>query len=78
MSDDVFEPLDHDLLTLEENFEEAHEELDELCQNTAVASEPDSMRLYLQEIGATPLLKPEEELYFADWFVKAIKMLPRK
>lgn len=65
MSDDVFEPLDHDLLTLEENFEEAHEELDELCQNTAVASEPDSMRLYLQEIGATPLLKPEEELYFA-------------
>jgi RNA polymerase nonessential primary-like sigma factor len=65
VSDDVFEPLDHDLMLLEENFEEEPDNLEELYQATAVTSEPDSMRLYLQEIGTTPLLKPEEELYFA-------------
>jgi RNA polymerase nonessential primary-like sigma factor len=66
VSDDIFDPSEHDLILLEETVEEA-ENLEELYQTTSAKAnvEPDSTRLYLQEIGVTPLLKPDEEFHLA-------------
>lgn len=65
MSDDIFDPSEHELILLEETVKKESEDLEEIYKANPINAEPDTMRLYLQEIGATPLLKPEEELHLA-------------
>ncbi len=65
MSNDILDPLEHELILLEETVEEETEHLEEIYKASPINAEPDAMRLYLKEIGAKPLLKPDEELCLA-------------
>jgi RNA polymerase nonessential primary-like sigma factor len=70
VSEETFEPLENDLILLEENPEENSdsvdvENLEELCKTSFNYVEPDAMRLYLKEIATKPLLTATEELHLA-------------